>query len=62
MIASGERRQGANAAKAPVAYLPDLEHPRPPDLPPDLARLRLVKGRASGATWRRLQPVDAEPI
>jgi hypothetical protein len=25
-------------------YLPDLEHPRPPDLPPRPVKLRLVKG------------------
>jgi hypothetical protein len=25
-------------------YLPDLEHKRPPDLPPGMVRLRLVKG------------------
>jgi hypothetical protein len=26
------------------AYLPDLEHKRPPDLPPGMVKLRLVKG------------------
>jgi hypothetical protein len=25
-------------------YLPDLEHKRPPDLPPGMVKLRLVKG------------------
>ena len=25
-------------------YLPDLEHKRPPDMPPGMVRLRLVKG------------------
>jgi hypothetical protein len=25
-------------------YLPDLEHKRPPDLPPEMVKLRLVKG------------------
>jgi hypothetical protein len=25
-------------------YLPDLEHRRPPDLPPGMVKLRLVKG------------------
>ena len=24
-------------------YLPDLEHPRPPDVPPGMVKLRLVK-------------------
>ena len=24
-------------------YLPDLDHPRPPDLPPSLVKLRLIK-------------------
>ena len=24
-------------------YLPDLDHPRPPDLPPGLVKLRLIK-------------------
>jgi hypothetical protein len=24
-------------------YLPDLEHPRPPDAPPGMVKLRLVK-------------------
>jgi hypothetical protein len=28
-------------------YLPDLESPRPPDLPRGLAKLRLVKGDRS---------------
>ena len=26
-------------------YLPDLEHPRPPDAPPGMVKLRLVKKR-----------------
>ena len=26
-----------------IVYLPDLEQPRPPDLPPGLVKLRLVK-------------------
>jgi hypothetical protein len=26
-------------------YLPDLEHPRPPDAPPGMVRLRLIKKR-----------------
>jgi hypothetical protein len=28
----------------PAVYLPDLEQPRPPDMPPGMVKLRLVKG------------------
>jgi hypothetical protein len=40
------RRAEARSSKGKSAcgvYLPDLEQPRPPDLPPGLAPLRLVK-------------------
>ncbi len=33
-------KRGQNACGV---YLPDLEQPRPPDVPPDLVKLRLVK-------------------
>jgi hypothetical protein len=35
--------RGGSAAACGV-YLPDLEHKRPPDLPPGMVKLRLVKG------------------
>jgi hypothetical protein len=42
MTACGERRRMAREASACGVYLPDLDQPRPPDLPPGLARLRVV--------------------
>ena len=33
---------GKRAVSACGVYLPDLEQPRPPDLPPGLVRLRVV--------------------
>jgi hypothetical protein len=37
-----EARKGRQSACG--VFLPDLEHKRPPDLPPGLAPIRLVKG------------------
>jgi hypothetical protein len=40
-------RAEARSKKGKLAcgvYLPDLEHKRPPDLPPGMVKLRLVKG------------------
>jgi hypothetical protein len=34
--------RGTRGVSACGVYLPDLEHKRPPDLPPGLARLRVV--------------------
>jgi hypothetical protein len=42
-----ETRTKGNASNCGV-YLPDLELPRPPDLPPGMVKLRLVKGRKAG--------------
>jgi hypothetical protein len=38
--AEARSKRGQNACRV---YLPDLEQPRPPDVPPGLAKLRLVK-------------------
>ena len=38
--AEARSKRGQNACGV---YLPDLEQPRPPDVPPGLAKLRLVK-------------------
>jgi hypothetical protein len=38
------RAKAALKRQACGVYFPDLEQPRPPDMPPGLARLRLVKG------------------
>jgi hypothetical protein len=39
--AEARSKQGVSACGV---YLPDLEQPRPPDLPPGMTKLRLVKG------------------
>ena len=39
-----ERRGKAKGAATCKIYLPDLEQPKPPDLPPGMVKLRLVKG------------------
>ena len=33
---------GKRGVSACAVYLPDLDHPRPPDMPPGLVRLRVV--------------------
>jgi hypothetical protein len=40
----GDRRGKAKDSASCGIYLPDLEQPKPPDLPPGLVKLRLVKG------------------
>ena len=42
MIAYGGPKRDRSEAACGV-YMPDLEQPRPPDAPPGLAKLRLVK-------------------
>jgi hypothetical protein len=37
--------RGKRGVSACGIYLPDLEQPRPPDLPPGLVKLRLVKSK-----------------
>jgi hypothetical protein len=39
-----EARSKAAGKSACGVYLPDLANPRPPDLPPGLLKLRLIKG------------------
>lgn len=45
MIACGREESCARVkgADACGVYLPDLEQPKPPDLPPGLVKLRVVK-------------------
>ena len=35
--------RGKHGVSSCGVYLPDLDHPRPPDLPPGLVKLRLIK-------------------
>jgi hypothetical protein len=42
-------------------YLPDLGHKRPPDLPPGMVKLRLVKGRLTSAKdIKNVQPLQPD--
>ena len=38
--------RGKRGVSSCGVYLPDLERPRPPDVPPGLVKLRLIKGGA----------------
>ena len=43
-----ENRAKSKDARSCGIYLPDLEQPKPPDLPPGLVRLRVIKGAKEG--------------
>jgi hypothetical protein len=40
-------------------YLPDLENPRPPDLPPRLLKLRLIKSGLTPTAQKKVPAPDA---